>query len=429
MYFGTDGIRGEYGKDISPALAFKCGCSIANLCTRKKVIIGKDTRTSRDVLALSVANGLLSRGVDVIDVGITPTPVISYLTSTLNCDYGIVISASHNPPNNNGIKIFGNDGYKIGEDEEEKIEGQFSFSNYSSFDKLGFYHFRPQLVNLYKKHIFENCSSFGKNKIVIDCANGATSSLAKQVFKKLGANVTILNCAKNGLQINENCGALHPEIMAKEVIKQGADIGFAFDGDGDRIIACDEKGNLIDGDDILCILSQSIGKNEKYIVGTSMTNKGLENYLVQNGITLLRADVGDKYVAEKMKEKNILLGGEPSGHIIIKSFSKTGDAIFTACALTNIIAKKNSQLSTLVPYTKFPQININVPVQDKFRIINSEILSQQILAIQKQFKNKGRAIVRASGTENKIRIMVEHIDKQIALEKANELKLMIEKIK
>lgn len=425
MYFGTDGIRGKYGTDITPSLAFKCGCSLSNLCKIKKVLIGRDTRVSGDVLALSVANGLMSHGVSVIDVGITPTPVISFLTTLLKCDFGVVISASHNPPEHNGIKIFDKNGYKISEKDEEKIESFFSFSEYCTFDKLGKYQFKPNYINKYKDFVLKNSLKLDGLKIVIDCGYGATFKLAKEIFSSLNANITFLNCKNKGLKINENCGALYPEYIANEVIKQKADIGFSFDGDGDRIIACDEKGNIIDGDDILYILSKNLDKKEKFIVGTSMTNKGLEDILEKNKINLLRADVGDKYVAEIMKSKNALLGGEPSGHIIIRNFSKTGDAIWAACTLSMIAKKLNKPISKIIDYKKYPQINKNIVVNDKFRILNSKVLSQTIIDIQKIFKNKGRILVRASGTENKIRIMCEHISKKTALETALKLEKIV----
>lgn len=426
IYFGTDGIRGIYGKDMTPLLAYKLGCTLSNFCENKKVLIGRDTRLSGQVLSLSVCNGLAACGIDVVDVGIAPTPVISFLTPLLKCDFGIVVSASHNPPEYNGIKIFDKFGYKITEKKELEIEDNFMCSNFANFDSVGTYKFQPSYLKLYTKKVLKNFETFDGLKIVVDCANGATYKIAKELLSKLCKNAIFLSCKDDGNRINENCGALHPENISKNVLKYNADIGFAFDGDGDRIIACDKLGNILDGDDILCLLSKQLGKNEKYIVGTTMTNKGLENHLSKNHITLLRADVGDKYVAELMRDKNILLGGEPSGHIIIKSYSKTGDGIMVACLLSSIIAKNN--ISSLLKYKKYPQTNINVPVQDKFRVLNSDILSKEILSIQKEIKNNGRMLVRASGTENKIRIMCEHISKEKSTKYARRLQNIIEKI-
>lgn len=426
-YFGTDGIRGIYGKDITPSLAYKLGCSLSKLCKHKKVLIGRDTRPSGQVLSHSISCGLISHGINVIDVGITPTPVISYLVKILECDYGIVVSASHNPPEYNGIKIFDRFGYKITEKEEEEIESIFSYFKPASFDKVGWYKFNANYLKFYKNKLLKITNKLEGLKIVIDCGNGATFALAKDIFRKICKDVVFINDQNKGLEINENCGALHPETVKNYVLKNNADIGFCFDGDGDRILFCDKNGELFDGDDILAILSCSLPQKNKFVVGTSMTNKGLENFFSQRNITLLRADVGDKYVAEIMKQKNILLGGEPSGHIIVKDYSKTGDAIMVAVLLCSIFAK-NKTFDNVLNYKKFPQININIPVQDKFRVLNCEPLKQQILNIQNSFGSDGRVMVRASGTENKIRIMCEHKEENLANFNAKKLAEIIKSL-
>ena len=429
MYFGTDGIRGEYGSFITPSLAFKCGCSLASLCHNQKVLIARDTRTTGDILTLSVANGLMSCGIDVVDIGITPTPVVSFLTEKLGCDFGIVISASHNPPSHNGIKIFDGLGYKITEEEENKIENFFSFSQYVQFDKVGHYQFKPTLINLYKKKVLLNCTIKNKLKIVIDCANGATFSLAKKIFPVFCREVVFIADNNDGANINQNCGALHPENLAKHIAIHNANLGFSFDGDGDRIIMCDKNGRTFDGDDILCLLSSTLSKEEKYVVGTTMTNKGLEEYLTSKNITLLRSDVGDKYVSEVMKNRNISLGGEPSGHIIMKKFSKTGDAIGTACAVLQILSIENFSTNEIVTFKKYPQINKNIEVKDKFRILNSDLFKQKIADFQEKLKGEGRILVRASGTESKIRIMCECLDEVLAGKIVQEIESIILQIK
>lgn len=423
-YFGTDGIRGVYGKDMTLSLAYKLGCALSNFCKNKRVLIGRDTRPSGQVLTFSITEGLTSCGINVLDIGIAPTPVISFLTDKLNCDFGIVISASHNSAEYNGIKIFNRNGYKITEKEELEIEDLFKHSNPVNYDKVGTYKFKPNLIKIYEKKLLKEFQR-QNIKIVVDCANGATYKIAKKIFQTLCSNVVFCNRKNNGTKINEHCGALFPEVIATEVLKNQADIGFSFDGDGDRIIVCDKDGKILDGDDILCVISKKMGGDEKYIVGTSMTNKGFENYLAKNNITLLRADVGDKYVAEIMREKDILLGGEPSGHIIIKNFAKTGDAILVACCLLSLLSNTND-ISSILDYTKYPQVNINVPVQEKFRILNSEKLTKEMLQIQNKYQNEGRVLVRASGTENKIRIMCEHISKQEAEKDAKLLKEIVE---
>lgn len=428
IYFGTDGLRGVYGEELTPSIAFKCGNSLSSFCKKKKVVIGKDPRVTGDIISLSVANGLMQNGVNVIDVGLITTPAVAFLTKVLDCDYGVVISASHNPPMHNGIKIFDSDGYKISETLENSIERRFMLQASQPYYNVGRYSYQPEHIKKYIEKITANIGDLSGLKIVIDCGNGASSKIAKGIFKNLGANVFIINNETDGLSINEESGALYPQSMAAKVIKEKANLGLAFDGDADRIIACDENGNLVDGDDILYILATFFKDKTSAVVGTTMSNKGFENALNKKGISLLRADVGDKYVIEKMKSNNILLGGEPSGHIIVKSYSTTGDGILTGLLLADIIKKTAKPLSKLINYKKYPQININVEVIDKFRILNSEKLTNEILNFQQLFKNKGRVLVRASGTENKIRIMCEHVSRSTAASAALTLERMIKEL-
>lgn len=428
IYFGTDGIRGKYFQELSPSLAFKCGNSLARFCKNKKVLLGKDTRLSGDVIALSVANGLMSGGVNVIYVGICPTPCVAYLCKNLDCDFGVMISASHNEAIYNGIKIFDNQGYKINEEFENQIERKMILPEFADNNNVGKIIYKQRLVNRYINHITKNCNSLKGLKIVLDLANGANYKIAKKVFTKLGANIICVNDQEDGRKINDKCGALHPEIISNLTKQYSADVGFCFDGDADRIIACDNKGNILDGDKILYILNTLFKNQCSYIVGTTMSNSGFENALKKQGVKLLRADVGDKYVIEKMCEQNILLGGEQSGHIIIKPYSTTGDGLLTAIILSKIAIENNKDLSKLIDYTTYPQININIEVLDKFRILNSEKLSKEILKYKKDFANFGRIIVRASGTEQKIRIMSEHKNKNVAIECATKLKKLIESL-
>lgn len=427
IYFGTDGFRGVYGETISPEIAYKVGNSLGSLCCKKKVIIGRDTRRSGSLLSLSFASGIMSHGIDVVDIGIAPTPVIAYLAKTLQFDYGIVISASHNPRQYNGIKIFNSEGFKISEELEATIERKILYSTELGSDKVGRYLSRPRLIKKYKENILSHFSNLDGLKIVLDIANGASISTARELFIKLGAKVIIINKGKNGKKINHKCGALYPEEMVKTVKKYNADMGFAFDGDADRIIGCNEKGEILDGDDLLFILSSKLKENS-YLVGTSMTNKGLESALLKQKITLLRADVGDKYVVELMKEKGSTLGGETSGHIIDMDFSSTGDGVLTALSIASIVKEKGLPLSKLISFKHFPQIIINVEVVDKYRLLNSELLSSKVLEIQKSFGNDGRVLVRASGTENKIRIMCEHKNKKEAELYAEQLAKLIKEI-
>lgn len=423
IYFGTDGMRGVYGEELTPNLVYKCGNSLSRFCAKGKVLIGRDTRTSGDNLTLSFASGLTGGGVDVFDVGVVPTPAVAYLCKKLDCDYGIVISASHNPAKFNGVKIYDSQGYKISEEMEKAIERKLFTPRFVNFDKLGVYKQVKNKVKLYKDDLIKDIPSLKGMKIVLDCANGACKNIAKEVFSRLGAEIILL-CNGEGKDINNLCGALYPEKMQRQVLQSQASMGFSFDGDGDRIVCSDEKGNILDGDDILFLLACSM-KECKGVVGTTMSNKGFENALAKKKIPFFRADVGDKYVAELMRSKSLPLGGEPSGHIIIHSLSTTGDGILCALNLAKLVKQKQKPLSKLVSYKKFPQVNINLPVIDKYRILNSDRLSSETLEIQKLFGQNGRVLVRASGTESKIRIMCEHISRKIAQEKANKLEEIV----
>ncbi len=428
VYFGTDGIRGVYGETISAEIAFKVGNSLGRLCEEnKKVIIGRDTRRSGSVLAAAFAGGIMRQGIDVVDVGIAPTPVIAYLTKEGKYDFGIVISASHNPADNNGFKIFDNQGFKIDEQTEMIIERKLLYSSEVEYDKVGRYFYKPNLVKKYKEKILSFFGDLRGLKIVLDLANGASYRIAKEIFRYLGAKVISLNNNHGGLDINKNCGALYPSVLSQAVKKYEADMGFSFDGDADRIIACNEQGDLLDGDDILFTLSK-VYPQEKYLVGTSMTNSGLEQAIKKKGIDLIRADVGDKYVVELMKNKGIKLGGEPSGHIINLDFSTTGDGLLTALTIAGLVKKECQPLSKICNLKHFPQVLINVEVVDKFRVLNSDLLNNQILKTRKMFGSNGRVLVRASGTENKIRIMCEHKNQKEAEKNAYMLEKIIKSV-
>lgn len=407
IYFGTDGLRGIYGEVISPSIAYKVGKSLGTLCKNKRIIMGRDTRRSGDILSLSFASGVMSQGVEVVDIGIAPTPVIACLARLHSYDFGVMITASHNPRNFNGIKIFDNEGYKINEETEAIIERKILYSTEVGGDKVGKYYFRPALIRKYKKKLLSSFPDLSGLKIILDMANGASYKIARELFSQAGARIMPLNYSNSGKKINHKCGALYPEIISKAVVEYGADMGFAFDGDADRIIACDENGKIVDGDDILFILSKNLNKGDS-VVGTSMTNKGLEEALKKQGLNIIRADVGDKYVVKEMKLRSLKLGGEPAGHIINADFSTTGDGVLTAMTIASVVKTSKKPLSKLITFKHFPQVNINVDVVDKYRILNSDLLSSEILKIQKECGQNGRVLVRASGTENKIRIMCEH---------------------
>lgn len=431
IYFGTDGIRGIVNLDLTADLAIKCGNSLTQEKQAPKVLIGWDTRVSCTYLANAFACGVMAGGGSVSYVGIIPTAGIAYLTKTLKYDYGVMISASHNPKEYNGIKIFDACGFKLGDLREMQLERHFCRTNIVNSCDVGSANWQENFKKYYQKYLFSLCDNFKDLKIVIDGSNGASFKIAPNVFRLAGAQVFAINCHNDGLKINDNCGSLHIEKLQKSVKKFKADIGFAFDGDADRIIAVDKTGKVIDGDMILFLLAWYFKlKGEKLdkIVGTSHTNLGIEKSLNEMGIELLRADIGDKYVLALMQEKNVQLGGEQSGHIIIGNLATTGDGIIASIMLCNLLVRQKEKFYNLLNIYLYEQVNINVKVADKLKVLNSEELNKLVGEIRRNIYPFGRVFVRASGTEPVIRIMVEHKEKEIALEMANKIKIAVENL-
>ena len=433
IFFGTDGLRGKVNEVLTFDVAYKIGNALSILKENPTILIGSDTRISNTYLTLAVSSGAMSGGANVIDLGIIPTAGVAYLTKTLNADYGVVISASHNSGEYNGIKIFNSLGYKLGDKEEERIERCFIHNKTNDFPNIGTFKQDFTLIKTYRNFLINSCNNSLKGKtIVLDCAHGAALRIAPEVFRKLGANV-IASCAtESGLKINENCGALHPENLRRRVFRYNADMGFAFDGDADRLIAVDDKGNIIDGDMIIFLLAKYMSKQGKLkdntVVGTSHTNMAIENELKSCGIKMLRTDIGDKYVLSKLLENDLSLGGEQSGHIILKDLHTTGDGILSAIIVADMLTKENIKFSDAVSVKLFPQTNENVIVSDKFRIINNEELARETSRFNLMLEGKGRIMIRASGTEPKIRVMVESEDSALNNKIANELIKLIDKI-
>jgi phosphoglucosamine mutase len=433
LFFGTDGLRGKVNEDLTFDVAYKVGNALSILKENPTIVIGADTRISNSYLTLGVASGAMSGGAKVIDIGVVPTAGIAYITKAIGADYGIVISASHNSGEYNGIKVFDGNGYKLLDKEEERIERCFIHEKTNDFPNIGTYVQDYNLVKLYKKFLIESSENSLKGlTIVLDGAYGASHRIAPDVFRKLGASVIAANCVDDGLKINKNCGALYPENLIKRVFRYKADMGFAFDGDSDRVIAVDEKGNIIDGDKIICGLAKyfkKLGKlNSSTAVGTSHTNMAIEENLKNNGIDFIRTDIGDKYVLAKLLEKNLSLGGEQSGHIILKEKATTGDGILTAIAVANMVVNEKSTVSKLFNVDLYPQTNKNVIVGDKLRIINSEELGKEVAKYNAILEGKGRLMIRASGTEPKIRVMVESKDNELNANIANSIVSLITRI-
>lgn len=429
-FFGTDGIRGVANQDLTSDIAYKCGNALTTLTKYPTVVIGRDTRQSGDMLALSLASGVIAGGGNVLDIGIMPTAAIAYLTKYFGASYGVVISASHNPPEYNGIKVFGSDGYKLLEDQEEAIEECFNEGNFVKHPNLGKYKKIEYGADIYVDYLRKTCpEGLSGLSIVLDCSNGAAYEVAPQVFKELGADVRVYNCENTGIRINVGCGSLHPETLAQKVVEKGADIGFAFDGDSDRLLAIDELGNKIDGDQLIYLLACNMKANGRLkgdmAVGTHHTNMGIQKAFEGKGIKLLRSDIGDKYVMELMLKKDAVIGGEQSGHIILSEYATTGDGILSAIQVARLL-KQGKKLSQALDVKLFPQVNINVTVKDKIRVMNNEELAELIDECRDELKDIGRVLVRASGTEPRIRVMVECEDKALAEILANKI---VDKVK
>ena len=441
-YFGTDGIRGQANSSrMNAELAINIGMATAEFFTRGKhkhfVLIGKDTRLSNYTIEPALTAGFLSMGMNVYLTGPIPTPGVSALVSSMRCDVGLMISASHNYYTDNGIKIFGPDGRKLSDNEELKIEKLID-SKYKQLVKpedLGRAKRIDDAGGRYIEHLKSKISPKLKLdglKIVVDCANGAAYKVAPKVLWELGAEVVPINVSPDGTNVNKKSGSTFPSSLIKKVLKTKANLGIALDGDADRSILVDENGKIVDGDKILAIIAtywkkKKLLKNNT-VVGTIMTNQGLENYLIEKNIKLLRTDVGDRNIVETMKKKDILLGGEPSGHIILSEQLSTGDGILASLEVLGIMKLENKKLSDLSNvYKPYPQI-----VQSY--IIKKNKNSQKLISlIQKKIakvdiKNKVRSIIRKSGTENKIRIMTEAKDIKLANSIAKEATKILKEI-
>ena len=410
--FGTDGIRGPVTSTMNPLFVTKLGWAAGSILIEEgmsKVLIGKDTRISGYMFESALQAGFISAGMDVTLLGPLPTPGVSYLANSNN-QVGLVISASHNLFEDNGIKFFNKDGQKFSAELEKRIETKLTQEMVAVESiNLG----KASRMNDAQGRYIEFCKSSFTDldlnglSILLDCANGATYSVAPKVFSELGAKVETIGSSPDGININQNCGSTNPNFLKEEIIKGSYDLGIAFDGDGDRILIVNSEGDILDGDDILYILSNNLTADSG-VVGTLMTNKALEIFFEKNDIPFLRADVGDKYVLQRLLEESWVLGGEPSGHIICLDSAPTGDAIIAALNLLNAIKDNNfSVKKSLEGFKKFPQTLINLKVNNPNKIIVSDKFWSEVTRIEKQLGQNGRVLIRPSGTEPLIRIMVE----------------------
>ena len=432
--FGTDGVRGVAGVDLTADLAFNLSTAAASVLADlgefaghcPTAIVGQDSRASGQYLEEAIARGLSSAGIDVYRVGILPTPAISFLVKDRGADLGVMISASHNPASDNGIKFFDRTGSKLADQIEAKIEsvlGQIVESSNGAGSVIEDLGAKESYIQNLLKSLDGNLSGL---KVVVDCANGAASFVAPELLKRAGAEVIAISASPNGLNINDNCGSTHLENLIKTVKGEGADIGIAHDGDADRVLAIDDKGSVIDGDFILGILAQDMELPTKTVVGTVMTNLGLIKALEEKGIKFIATAVGDRYVLEEMLAGGHLLGGEQSGHIIMSKYANTGDGLLTALQLISKLKKSGKSASELASFMKrYPQVLINVSGVAKEKLASNQVISKAVVDVQQKLGDKGRVLLRASGTEALIRVMIEAQELSLAQELASELATLV----
>lgn len=436
--FGTDGVRGVANVyPMTSEIALKLGRAVSHVFKerhgRGRIVVGKDTRLSGYMLEQAIASGVCSMGLDVWLVGPLPTPGIAFITSSMRADAGIVISASHNPYQDNGIKIFSGDGFKLPDELEYEIETMILDDTIDKLrpvaSEIGKAHRIDDAVGRYivfLKNIFPQQHSLDGLKIVVDCAHGATYKVAPSVFEELGAHVISCGVDPDGANINKDCGTLYPGTLSEQVVANNAHIGIAFDGDGDRVLFVDDKGNVIDGDTTMVILAKFLKEKNQLksgtLVATIQSNMGVEESLKEHGIRVVRTNVGDRYVLETMLKDGYNLGGEKSGHIVFLDHNTTGDGMVTALKMLNILCEQGATLADLCKgYKEFPQVEKNVKVKTKKPIEEVKPLNDVISQVEKKLGGNGRVVVRYSGTEMVLRVMIEGKDKATVEAYADEI--------
>ncbi len=434
--FGTDGVRGVANRDLNCELAFQIGAVGAFVLTNEvhspRILVGMDTRKSGPMLGAALSAGVCSVGGDVLDVGVLPTPAMAYLVRLYEADAAVMISASHNPMEYNGIKWFDQNGLKLSDEIEDRIEAIIRNGEsipHPEGREVGRIISAVRARQDYCDYLVEQSAGrFEGLRIVLDCANGATSAIAKDVFERLGAEVIAKSCAPDGININDHCGSTHPERLQEMVVNYGADLGFAFDGDADRLISCDEYGNIVDGDQAMGILALSMKAHgtlkKDTLVLTVMSNLGLKKAMQAAGISVEETKVGDRYVLECMLQNKYSIGGEQSGHIILLAKNSTGDGMMSAISLLNVVAESKKRLSKLAAaIPKYPQVLVNVTVENDKKPAAMEDcdLGKKKAEIEKKLGTDGRVLLRASGTEPLIRIMLEGKDEKEILGYALEM--------
>ena len=435
--FGTDGARGIAGSELTADLAMKIGASAAYILGENKkikVIVGMDTRYSGDMLACAVNAGLLSMGADVIFVGVVPTPAVSFLVTQIKADMGVMISASHNPAKYNGIKLFNNKGYKLADEIEEKIEHYILDEKLPESTNIGRYERDENLKNKYINFLYTLANDYNGLKVVVDCANGSASATAPTLFEKLNVNAKIIFDNPDGVNINDNCGSTHLDALISKVKEVQADLGIAYDGDADRCLLVTNDGDVIDGDYVLAICGKYLKEkgrlNNNAIVGTVMSNLGLRKFCESENINFVATKVGDRYVLEEMLNKDYVIGGEQSGHVIFKEYANTGDGELTSLMVLNILSERKCKLSELLSVMdKYPQVlvNVNVTKEGKTSFGEDAEINVLIKKYEEELNGDGRILIRASGTENLIRVMIEGKNTEEISRMANDIADLINK--
>lgn len=439
-YFGTDGIRGKVGGSVMTAefalkLGFAAGKVLGEAMPNKTIVIGKDTRVSGYMLESALEAGLSSAGVNIILFGPMPTPAVAWLTKTLHASAGIVISASHNPYYDNGIKFFNSDGQKLNDEQELAIENLLEQPmQMVESAELGKAKRLQDVAGRYIEFCKRaaNRQILAGKKIVLDCANGASYHIAPQVFSELGADVTVIGDKPDGFNINRDCGSTEVSVLSEMVVETKADLGVALDGDGDRVVMVDHTGNEVNGDQLIFMVAKHLHHNNQLnggVVGTLMSNQGMEAGLKQLGIPFVRADVGDRYVHQELSKKGWSLGGESSGHILNLKLAGTGDGIVSALMVLDVIMETGKSLKELAAeMLMYPQVMINVQHDAPKKLSENSTLINAATMVDKQLGDEGRVLIRPSGTEPKLRIMVEAKDASLAAKHAKELANLAEKL-
>ncbi|AZA12532.1 phosphoglucosamine mutase [Corynebacterium choanae] len=443
--FGTDGVRGKANQQLTATLALKLGAAAAHVLTHKRrtakrrpvAVVGRDPRVSGEMLAAALSAGMASQGVDVLRVGVLPTPAVAYLTDAYGADMGVMISASHNPMPDNGIKFFSAGGRKLPDELEDEIEQTLSSLTETGPTGHGIGRVIEEAHDAeerYLKHLMRAVpTSLAGIKVVVDCANGAAFNAAPQAYSMAGAEVVAIHNEPNAYNINDNCGSTHIEQIKQAVVEHGADIGLAHDGDADRCLAVDANGNEVDGDQIMAILAKGMQENgelrKNTLVATVMSNLGLKLAMEEAGITLRATQVGDRYVLADMNEGGYSLGGEQSGHIIISDFATTGDGVLTGLMLMARMAETQSSIAELASAMKvLPQVLINVPVSNKQLVMDDPQVKASIAEAEAELGSTGRVLLRPSGTEELFRVMVEAADKETAQRIAGRLAAIVTEV-